>query len=123
MRPCRSTQCSRRGSATGALLAERTLAPGQAVRLHARRVWLRLGSDTRAGIPADRRLADLKSGKPDPALEALILAPMPDAGPMRGYYQVPAEVLEDRAEVVAWARDALGVARAAKGRKPKPRRR
>jgi alpha-L-fucosidase 2 len=35
------------------------------------RVGLRLGSDTRAGIPTDRRLADLKSGKPDPALEAL----------------------------------------------------
>ena len=34
---------ARRGSATGALLAERTLAPGQAVHLHGRRVWLRLG--------------------------------------------------------------------------------
>ena len=37
---------ARRGSATGALLAERTLSPGQAVRLHARRVWLRLGDPT-----------------------------------------------------------------------------
>jgi len=37
---------ARRGSATGALLAERTLAPGQAVRLHGRRVWLRLGDPT-----------------------------------------------------------------------------
>lgn len=34
---------ARRGSASGALLAERTLAPGQAVHLHGRRVWLRLG--------------------------------------------------------------------------------
>jgi hypothetical protein len=37
---------ARRGSATGALLAERTLAPGQAVRLHGRRLWLRLGNPT-----------------------------------------------------------------------------
>ena len=37
---------ARRGSANGALLAERTLAPGQAVRLHGRRVWLRLGDPT-----------------------------------------------------------------------------
>jgi len=37
---------ARRGSASGALLAERTLAPGQAVHLHARRVWLRLGDPT-----------------------------------------------------------------------------
>jgi hypothetical protein len=34
---------ARRGSASGALLAERTLAPGQAVHLHGPRVWLRLG--------------------------------------------------------------------------------
>jgi hypothetical protein len=37
---------ARRGSASGALLAERTLAPGQAVHLHGRRVWLRLGDPT-----------------------------------------------------------------------------
>ncbi len=37
---------ARRGSANGALLAERTLAPGQAVHLHGRRVWLRLGDPT-----------------------------------------------------------------------------
>ena len=30
------------------------------------RVRLRLGTDSRAGIPTDQRLADLKSGKPDP---------------------------------------------------------
>jgi cytoskeletal protein RodZ len=34
---------ARSGSANGALLAERTLAQGQAVHLHGRRVWLRLG--------------------------------------------------------------------------------
>ena len=37
---------ARRGSASGALLAERTLAPGQVVHLHGRRVWLRLGDPT-----------------------------------------------------------------------------
>jgi Helix-turn-helix domain/RodZ C-terminal domain len=37
---------ARRGSASGALLAERTLAPGQAVHLRGRRVWLRLGDPT-----------------------------------------------------------------------------
>jgi hypothetical protein len=37
---------ARRGSASGALLAERTLAPGQALHLHGRRVWLRLGDPT-----------------------------------------------------------------------------
>jgi cytoskeleton protein RodZ len=34
---------ARRGSATGPLLAERTLASGQAVHLHGRRLWLRVG--------------------------------------------------------------------------------
>src|SRR5438876_772899 len=33
----------RRGSATGRLVAERTLAPGDSVRLRGRRIWLRLG--------------------------------------------------------------------------------
>jgi cytoskeleton protein RodZ len=37
---------ARRGSANGALLAERTLAPGQAVHLHGPRLWLRLGDPT-----------------------------------------------------------------------------
>jgi hypothetical protein len=37
---------ARRDSANGALLVERTLAPGQAVHLHGRRVWLRLGDPT-----------------------------------------------------------------------------
>ena len=35
------------------------------------RVKLRLGQDFRADVPTDRRLADLKAGKPDIALEAL----------------------------------------------------
>jgi len=35
------------------------------------RVSLRLGRDPRADVPTDRRLADLKAGKPDPALQAL----------------------------------------------------
>jgi cytoskeleton protein RodZ len=37
---------ARRGGENGALLTERTLAPGQAVHLHGRRVWLRLGDPT-----------------------------------------------------------------------------
>jgi alpha-L-fucosidase 2 len=36
-----------------------------------RRVELRLGRDTRADVPTDQRLADLKAGRPDPDLEAL----------------------------------------------------
>jgi alpha-L-fucosidase 2 len=35
------------------------------------RVHLRLGNDARADMPTDRRLAALKAGTPDPALEAL----------------------------------------------------
>jgi alpha-L-fucosidase 2 len=38
------------------------------------RVKLRIGSDTRASIPTDQRLAALKAGKPDPSLEALYFA-------------------------------------------------
>ncbi len=41
-------------------------------------------------------------------------APMAGEAPMRGYYGVPAEVLEDRATLVEWARDAVAVARATK---------
>jgi cytoskeleton protein RodZ len=37
---------ARRGGENGPLLTERTLAPGQAVHLHGRRVWLRLGDPT-----------------------------------------------------------------------------
>jgi DNA transformation protein len=48
-------------------------------------------------------------------------APLPNEALMRGYYQVPAEVLEDRDAAVAWARDAVAVARA--GKRPVTRRR
>lgn len=44
--------------------------------------------------------------------------PMPDReAPMRGYYEVPAAVLDDRDEIVAWAREALEVAGRAKPKK------
>jgi cytoskeletal protein RodZ len=46
---------ARRGSANGALLAERTLAPGQAVHLHGRRVWLRLGDPTSVRLRVNGR--------------------------------------------------------------------
>ena len=46
---------ARRGSAGGTLLAERTLAPGQAVRLHGRRVWLRLGDPTSVRLRVNGR--------------------------------------------------------------------
>jgi hypothetical protein len=41
---------ARRGSATGPLLAERTLAASQVVHLHGRRIWLRLGSPANARV-------------------------------------------------------------------------
>jgi DNA transformation protein len=41
--------------------------------------------------------------------------PMPDReAPMRGYYEVPAALLDDRDELAAWARDAVAAAHAAK---------
>ncbi len=47
-------------------------------------------------------------------------APLPGEAPSRGYYQVPAEVLDDRAALTAWAREAVDVARAAKtARRPR----
>jgi cytoskeleton protein RodZ len=46
---------ARRGSASGALLVERTLAPGQAVHLHGRRVWLRLGDPTSVRLRVNGR--------------------------------------------------------------------
>ncbi len=48
-------------------------------------------------------------------------APMANEAPMRGYYQVPAEVLEDRDALTTWAREAVAVARAAKAMR-RPRR-
>ncbi len=44
-------------------------------------------------------------------------APMPTEGPMRGYYEVPADVLDDRDELAAWARDAVAIGRAAAKKK------
>ena len=46
---------ARRGSASGALLAERTLAPGQAVHLHGPRVWLRLGDPSSVRLQVNGR--------------------------------------------------------------------
>lgn len=40
-----------------------------------------------------------------------------------GYWQVPAEVLEDCDELAAWAREAMGVALAKRSRRPARRRR
>jgi DNA transformation protein and related proteins len=39
-----------------------------------------------------------------------------------GYWQVPAEVLEDADELAAWAREAMGVALAKRSRRPAGRR-
>lgn len=48
--------------------------------------------------------------------------PMPDReAPMRGYYEVPAAVLDDRDAIVAWAGEALEVARRTPARKKKKR--
>jgi DNA transformation protein len=49
--------------------------------------------------------------------------PFPDRPeqPM-GYWQVPAEVLEDAEELAAWAREAMGVALAKQSRRPARRR-
>lgn len=40
-------------------------------------------------------------------------APIPGAAPMRGYYAVPPDVLEDRDGLIAWARTAVRVGAAA----------
>jgi DNA transformation protein len=53
-------------------------------------------------------------------------APIPGEQPMRGYYEVPADVFDDRAELVEWAERAVIVARAAsvgKRRKVRPAKR
>ena len=39
-----------------------------------------------------------------------------------GYWQVPAEVLEDPDELAAWAREAMGVALAKRSKRPARRR-
>jgi len=43
--------------------------------------------------------------------------PYGDDGEVMGYYEVPADVLEDPEELGAWVGAALGVARRAKGRR------
>jgi DNA transformation protein and related proteins len=49
--------------------------------------------------------------------------PLPDReAPMRGYYEVPAAVLDDRDEIVAWAGEALEVARRMPARKKKKKK-
>ncbi len=49
--------------------------------------------------------------------------PFPDRpGQALGYWQVPAEVLEDSAELAQWAREAMNVAIAARVRRPARRR-
>ena len=44
-------------------------------------------------------------------------APIPGQAPMKGYYQVPAGVLEDDTTLAAWAADSIAVAN-----RPKPTR-
>ncbi len=50
-------------------------------------------------------------------------APMPDAAPMRGYYEVPGDVLDDRDALSAWAEESIAVAIAAKAAPRRQRRR
>lgn len=45
--------------------------------------------------------------------------PMPDKPPMMGYYQVPADVLEDSDLLVTWARDSVNAGRAALKKPPR----
>jgi DNA transformation protein len=46
-------------------------------------------------------------------------APLPDRPPMIGYYQVPADVLEDAETLCAWAADSMAVAaRTRRSRRP-----
>jgi DNA transformation protein len=50
-------------------------------------------------------------------------APMPGEAPMRGYYEVPAGILDDRDELADWARESIGVAIARKAAPRRSRRR
>ncbi len=61
---------ARRGSASGALLAERTLAPGQAVHLQGRRVWLRLGDPTSVRLRVNGKA--LKNAYPAQPINLLV---------------------------------------------------
>jgi DNA transformation protein len=54
------------------------------------------------------------------ALGARPFDPMPGRGsPMMGYFEVPGSLLDDRDEVVRWARRSVGVARSAASAKPR----
>ena len=44
-------------------------------------------------------------------------APMPGQAPMRGYYQVPASVLEDAGQLTSWATEAIAVGATAPAKK------
>lgn len=46
------------------------------------------------------------------AMGAEPFAPIPGQQPMRGYYEVPADVFDDRDQLVEWAERAVAVARA-----------
>jgi DNA transformation protein and related proteins len=59
-----------------------------------------------------------------PQFEARGMAPFRpygEDGEVMQYYEVPADVLEDPAELGAWAQAAIGVARRAKGGRPRRR--
>jgi DNA transformation protein len=45
--------------------------------------------------------------------------PIPGAKPMSGYYQVPPDVLEDRATLASWAKDSVTIAGAGAKRRRK----
>jgi hypothetical protein len=53
---------ARAGSATGRVLSERTLLPGQTERLHGRRIWVRLGDPTNVRLRVDERDRRLAAG-------------------------------------------------------------
>lgn len=50
-------------------------------------------------------------------------APIPGEASMRGYYELPAGILDDRDELATWARESIGVAIALKAAPRRPRRR
>jgi DNA transformation protein len=51
------------------------------------------------------------------ALDAGPFAPIPGQQPMRAYYEVPVDILDDRDRLTAWAARAAAVARAVAARK------
>ena len=60
-------------------------------------LYFRVGDDTRPEY-------EVRGSRP--------FAPIPGQKPMRGYYEVPADVLEDREQLGEWAQRAVAVARA-----------